>query len=1164
MSIIIQTLSQFGPSVLNAGLKTLAVAVIGLTFFLLARRSTAATRHLILAITVAALLIVPVLTPLLPDWTIHVPGSWIASTQPAQDEMHHEASVSGPVPIADPDGLREIASNRAARNDPAAPRHTETIPDDHLSGRLEMPVEVTATADRQPVVAKRANAGSARRDFSKNPKETPPLSQTATSHHPFAGWIVLGWLIGVAGAISIPVLGFRKLKQICRRAEPGDDSWEDSLRQVMAIHGIRRSVQILVSKDIDSPVTWGMHNPVIIVPQDTDWPDDRRRVVLYHELAHIRRFDWATQMLAHVACAVYWFNPIVWWMAKRMRIEQERATDDLVLAAGTQDTDYASELVHFAKRLKPIGELTIALPMARRSTFEQRVRDILDRSRKRGSVSGRLLAAGLLVCAAILIPIAMFTAKAEFQRPHPASVSRGQSGHSALTAFYTHDGKNVEYAVLNVSLDHNDRKFSTTTSCDSNSVSRTWSDKVTMTVDGTEIPFSRDSKQPDLVKIFDRQFSLDWGRVFVVKTIGYERPQVEQLKLDLTRSDFEDLESVFAKAHQPGTLQIATVGAGYGVPGKREVRHMEVYSLHDEYRTRLALFHDSNNVEYKHNGSNDPKAKTWIIDTTLKLENGNEYRLQCESDSADTLLINDEQFDLTKGRTFEALENGTVVQHEQFPGVIRDSLDMAGLYAHFRGLQPKPTRMTVDVAIKKEQKLLNMAPPDRTLGYMENVPDHAVQVKLPHGGAVRFHALYSKENQQWWSPRGKTLEPKADWAWRRKNWQEQSLFAIFEWIHPGAKPPEAAIGPLGGEWVVPINSVGVPVTLDDGRSVFRVGFGAGPWKNRGALKPGENLQHGFLDVSFSETGARSPVDPQIKPGHAGFGHTGLVDINCSVTLTPELDFALIAVDKDGMRRVAGPTYNGRSKPVTPGKEWRLRLGVFGMDINTFSSLEVMTRRRCWAEFSEFATQPQEEPADVKAAVFDASAAAIAEFESPKDAIREFLRSLRDRNHVNFFATVADDSDSQHAHAFFAYEAALSHLKSDVKRTFQESGWDQLCNLPHTNLDPYCLYKYGQFKIDIETDSAVAQAEGRPELYLTKSDSGWKIDLKRTLVARGETQGMTFDQLVSYMERAARVVRDFRSRASQFDRIEDMDREMAQSLVQVALASGARPQVTILP
>ena len=64
--------------------------------------------------------------------------------------------------------------------------------------------------------------------------------------------------------------------------------------------------------------------------------DDRRRAVILHEVAHVARYDCLTQMMASGACAMYWFHPAAWWVARRLRIERELACDDRVIAAGTQ------------------------------------------------------------------------------------------------------------------------------------------------------------------------------------------------------------------------------------------------------------------------------------------------------------------------------------------------------------------------------------------------------------------------------------------------------------------------------------------------------------------------------------------------------------------------------------------------------------------------------------------------------------------------------------------------------------------------------------------------------------------------------------------------------------------------------------------------------------
>ena len=84
------------------------------------------------------------------------------------------------------------------------------------------------------------------------------------------------------------------------------------------------------------PIACGVIRPTVVLPAAADdWPDDRVRVVLLHELAHVRRRDCLTQAVADAACAVFWFNPLAWMAVRELRRERERACDDMVLAAGT-------------------------------------------------------------------------------------------------------------------------------------------------------------------------------------------------------------------------------------------------------------------------------------------------------------------------------------------------------------------------------------------------------------------------------------------------------------------------------------------------------------------------------------------------------------------------------------------------------------------------------------------------------------------------------------------------------------------------------------------------------------------------------------------------------------------------------------------------------------
>jgi beta-lactamase regulating signal transducer with metallopeptidase domain len=172
----------------------------------------------------------------------------------------------------------------------------------------------------------------------------------------------------------VPTLaGLWQLVRLRRNSRPLEDaSWQAALEEARAELKVRRPVHLLSSPAATMPLTFGAWRPVLLVPAEADaWPYERRRLVLLHELAHVRRWDWPTQMFAHVACAVHWFNPLAWLAARRMRTLREEACDDLVLACGAKASDYARELLAIAANQhdRPLLALA-AVPMARRSALE--------------------------------------------------------------------------------------------------------------------------------------------------------------------------------------------------------------------------------------------------------------------------------------------------------------------------------------------------------------------------------------------------------------------------------------------------------------------------------------------------------------------------------------------------------------------------------------------------------------------------------------------------------------------------------------------------------------------------------------------------------------------------------------------------------------------------
>src|SRR5436305_1993409 len=169
--------------------------------------------------------------------------------------------------------------------------------------------------------------------------------RSAATRH--AIWAAVVWLIGARGIFGRFVAGTLVVSRLARRSERVEDGRWLSLAQHVAIRlGVARPMTLLRSGRFEIPVTWGIVYPVVHLPDNADdWTDERRRYVLVHEMAHVKRVDAFTQLVAQLVLAAFWFDPFVWLAAHRMRVEREHACDDYVLREGTPASTYAADLL---------------------------------------------------------------------------------------------------------------------------------------------------------------------------------------------------------------------------------------------------------------------------------------------------------------------------------------------------------------------------------------------------------------------------------------------------------------------------------------------------------------------------------------------------------------------------------------------------------------------------------------------------------------------------------------------------------------------------------------------------------------------------------------------------------------------------------------------------
>ena len=348
------------------------------TFLLLAawaavcllRRASAATRHLVWSLALGSVLLLPILSLSLPRWNV----AW----------LHVSASAT----------IKPMAAPQA-------------------------PLLPLAPTDG-PAISQAAPPSAPASDESESPPAVPAVSRAVpvpTSGHQFLTftlWLGIGlvvWLIGLLSVLCQLFVGLSRLARIEHRSIPLEHGELQMAEDVRGRMGLRRPVRFLRAIEASAiavPVTWGVFRPIVLLPaQSSAWSKECHRAALLHELAHVQRWDWPTQVVGRLACALYWWHPLVWWAARQAREDSERACDDLVLGTGIKAADYAQRLVEVVRSM-PVGAVsrTLAVAMAQPSEVTGRVQAVLEGGRDRRAPSRRRVLGMVFALALGLGPVA--------------------------------------------------------------------------------------------------------------------------------------------------------------------------------------------------------------------------------------------------------------------------------------------------------------------------------------------------------------------------------------------------------------------------------------------------------------------------------------------------------------------------------------------------------------------------------------------------------------------------------------------------------------------------------------------------------------------------------------------------------------------------------------
>lgn len=343
-------------------IKVTVVLAVALMLDRIVRRAEARTRHALLTVALLGALVMPLISRVTPQWHLEL---WPASSTwlTTRAERHTESSGS---PVAGAAGQVPIHSA-------SGPGGTPQL------GRAD-PAPPTPTATRLRI--------------------------------PWSGLILGVWVAGSVIMLGRLALGVARVTRLARNGTPlCGDHWRGVTARLISEGQLPKRIRLLENREVSVPFTCGLFRPVILLPTEVEsWSSHRRRLVLLHELAHIRRNDWLIQIMAQFACAAYWFNPLTWIATRHLRAEQEQACDERVVLLGARPSAYAAHLLDIARSMTRDHALPVATWATTHSgILARRVQSVLKPRgfRRRGAAPSPIAQVGMatvVLFVAILAP----------------------------------------------------------------------------------------------------------------------------------------------------------------------------------------------------------------------------------------------------------------------------------------------------------------------------------------------------------------------------------------------------------------------------------------------------------------------------------------------------------------------------------------------------------------------------------------------------------------------------------------------------------------------------------------------------------------------------------------------------------------------------------------
>ena len=220
-------------------------------------------------------------------------------------------------------------------------------------------------------------------EISSTESDTQSKNQLFAGGKSFVDWaktdlLLCVWAIGALAMLVRFMFGLCRIYQLRRSAVAADDSYQAICRRLARQLDINRPVTVCFSDRVSSPISFGWLSPYILIPRKLNL--EQFELVAAHELAHVQRLDWLTNLFSHLVGVIFFFHPIYHFLNRELVRVRERICDDWVIRLTGARKNYAQcllDLVGHEDRIVPL-----ALSLNQPSQLESRIDSILKSNRR--------------------------------------------------------------------------------------------------------------------------------------------------------------------------------------------------------------------------------------------------------------------------------------------------------------------------------------------------------------------------------------------------------------------------------------------------------------------------------------------------------------------------------------------------------------------------------------------------------------------------------------------------------------------------------------------------------------------------------------------------------------------------------------------------------------